>query len=143
MSYRNTAEGSGDLFVDNMCGGPWHFEHPQRVWLRDLNVEGRVTKVFNRAAILWVLGFKSEGCGTMVHSTGPGAQTELLGGLQYPVSGTRPFPPLFINDGGRMSVVLSLFWANEILARETRGGEVRDLSRKMGTRFMHYSAVSK
>lgn len=143
MSYRNTAEGSGDLFVDNMCGGPWHFEHPQKAWLRDLNIEGRETKVFNKAADLWILGYKSEGWGTLVHNTGSQARTELLGGLQYPVSGKRPFPPLAINDGGQMSAVLSLFWANEILAQETQGGDTRELERKPGTRFMHYGALSQ
>jgi hypothetical protein len=135
MSYR-AGPGAGELFVDDMCGGPWHFEHPQKAWIRQLNVEGHHTKVFNRAADLWILGYKSEGSGTLVHNTGPLARTEVLGGEQYPCGGDLK-NPIFVNEGGQMSVTLALFWANETWFRESRAGETRVLTRKPGTRFVH------
>ncbi len=141
MSFRNTAA-CGDLFVDDMCGDPWRFDYPQRVWCRQLNCEnGKQTKIFNRAADLWILGLKTENGTTNLHNTGPQARSEALGGNIYPMN--RWELPALVNDGGQMSVVCSLFWANSLMMLETQQGVTKRLERKPGYRFFAYASLRK
>lgn len=99
------APGSGDLFLDDVVVNPMVFAYPKNVWARQLNIEtigSRTAKVDNRAARLWVLGFKTEGGGPIFRTSGAGA-TELLGGFMLPnVAETES--PAFTCDNARMSL---------------------------------------
>jgi len=137
LGYRNAAPigggALGDLFVDDMCGGPWLFAQPQNAWLRSLNVESDKTKVTNRAATLWVLGYKTEGKGTDF-ILGPGSATEILGGSIY--EGHSTDVPCFLNEGGRLSATLARFWTREVLLRDPRRGAAGEIKTGKGARHV-------
>ena len=136
-SYRSEAA-CGDLFLDDMCGGPYDFAFPQRVWARAMNCEGNQTMITNRGATVWVLGWKSEGNCTVAHNTVAGARTEILGGMIYPAADTTGAPPVFINHGGDLGVVVAFFWAGTRLVEETHGGVTRTFTRASGTSHLHF-----
>ncbi|MGC9505942.1 glycosyl hydrolase family 28-related protein [Baaleninema sp.] len=94
-SYRNTANGTGDLFVQDVTGGPWEFEN-QNVWARQFNPEvtrGGV-RVKNDGGNLWIFGYKTEDEGTLVETLN-GGQTEVIGA--YILNGDFGNIPAFIN----------------------------------------------
>ena len=124
LSYRS-GRGCGTLFVADLCGSPWRFDHPQKVYARGLNCETHDgVKIDNRAADVWLFGYKAEGTATEVR-TGPTARTELLGGLLYPAGGDITKNPSFVNAGGRVSLVHAMFWANKTYMTDTAGGVTR------------------
>jgi hypothetical protein len=84
IAYQNTTQGTGTLFVENVTAKPWRILFPQKVFARQINPEGNMTKINNRGGRLWILGFKTEGTGTNIE-TEQGGATEVLGGLIYPV----------------------------------------------------------
>jgi len=134
LTYRN-GKGCGRLFADDLCGAPLLFEFPQTVWLRGLNCEmGNGLKIDNRAADLWIMGYKAEGVATELRN-GKSARTELLGGLLYPAGGDIEKNPSFINDGGRLSLVHSMFWANRQYIDDTWEGTTK--KHRTEDRFMH------
>jgi len=134
LTYRN-GKGCGRLFADDLCGAPLLFEYPQTVWLRGLNCEmGKGLKIDNRAADLWIMGYKAEGIATELRN-GKSARTELLGGLLYPAGGDIEKNPSFINDGGRLSLVHAMFWANRQYIHDTYGGTTKKY--RTEDRFMH------
>jgi len=124
LTYRN-GKGCGRLFADDLCGSPLLFEYPQQVWLRGVNCEmGEGLKIDNRAADLWMMGYKSEGVATDLRN-GKAARTELLGGILYPAGGDIEINPSFINDGGRLSLVHAMFWANRQYIHDTWDGTTK------------------
>ncbi len=135
MRGYTTGPNCGDLFVDDMLGKPWHFDHPQNVWMRQLNAESKDTKVFNNAARIWILGYKSEGRGTNI-VTGPRAETEVLGGQVYPATPTPDTIPEWENQG-RMSLVHTNFWANSLYIKDQKGGLTRELRIPKSERHIH------
>ena len=97
--YRNRP-GAGPLFLEDVCGGPFHFDH-QTVWARQLNQETEGTHVSNVGGRLWILGYKTERGGTLIE-TAAGGQTELLGGLCYTTSAGK-LAPMFVNTNASVS----------------------------------------
>ena len=136
-SYRSEAA-CGNLFLDDMAGGPYDFAFPQRVWARAMNCEGAQTMITNRGATVWVLGWKSEGNCTVAYNTTVGARTEILGGMIYPATDTTSAPPTFINRGGDLGVMVALFYAGQHLVEETHGGVTRTFTRSSGTSQLHF-----
>ncbi len=115
--------GAGDLFVDDAAGNLYYLDHPQKVFLRALNLEdGSRTNLFNNAADLVVLNHKTEGQGTSIVN-GANGRTEILGGLNYPASGDPKLRPAYINNGGEMTVVQLQWWSQDTCVRETRSGQ--------------------
>jgi len=84
IAYQNTSRGTGTLFVENVAARPWQILFPQKVFARQINPEGNMTKIINKGGVLWILGLKTEGAGTNIDTLQGGA-TEVLGGLIYPV----------------------------------------------------------
>jgi Pectate lyase superfamily protein len=96
-SYSNTAQGTGDLFLDGYVGEQLAVTN-QRAYIQQLNLEAWVNDrrgigafIRNDGGLVSILGFKTENratnAGTFIHTLN-GAQTELLGGLNYFNSGT-------------------------------------------------------
>lgn len=128
--YRS-AFGAGSLFIENVAGAKWQFEHPQTIWARQLNPEGSSLKVMNNGAKLWILGLKTEGKNTVIETKG-GGQTELLGGLLYPAKEIPTTDIAFINHESQVSLVYatsSYFQSGDYTnqVQETRGGVTRTL----------------
>ena len=97
------SDGVGDLYIETGLGDAWFFDHPgQKIWARQLNSEGNPSpKVINVGSKLWVLGFKTERCGTQMDSS-KGAETEVLGAIFYPVRAPND-EPAFRVDNARFS----------------------------------------
>ena len=127
--------GSGDLFVDDVCGGEWRFENPdQRIWARQLNIEsGSETNVVNEGATLWVLGLKTEQERCKIETTA-GGRTELLGAHVYAQSDKKVEPLLRIIDGSAsFACVRQISYNNawyDTVVEETRDGVTRTLTRQ-------------
>ena len=138
MSYRGRP-GCGELFVDDMCGAPWHFAPGQKVWIRELDVESKDPKVYNDGAQLWVLGLKAEGAGTNLVNT-RGARTEVLGGEIHPACRVADDVPMWENTDAALSLVHAIFWANTLYIKDTRRGETKELRLPKGHRFMNLFA---
>ncbi len=124
--------GTGQLFVEDVVGGPWHTANGQQVWMRQINPENPVTKITNEGSDLWILGLKTEKVGTPI-VTRNGGRTELIGGLIYPVNVLPLDQPMFVNDEGSFSAIIgeSAFTFagvdHRVLVDETRNGVLRRL----------------
>lgn len=136
--YQNAAPANGaalgKLFADDVCGWPWLFKEPQQAWLRSLNIESDHLKFDNTAASVWVLGYKTEGDGTEGR-IGPKASLEILGG-QFYCGRAPPLPMFTVEEGGRLSCTVTLFWSKEVLLQETRGGATKTVTVGKGTRVV-------
>ena len=103
-NYRG-AKGAGSLFGENVMIGKWQFEPGQKVWLRQLNTEfTKATRVVNNGAKLWILGLKTEDPHTVIETKG-GGQTEVLGGLIYPVISVPATDVAFVNNESQVSLI--------------------------------------
>lgn len=135
IGYRNTP-GCGPLWGCDLTGKPIRLEHPQKAWFFQVDPEHieRDTRFLNNGGQLWILGCKTEGSLTVVHTLG-GGQTELYGGFFRPSSGYPLGSRLFVTEEG--SALVASFGGNafrddrayQILAEETRNGETRQLTR--------------
>lgn len=105
--YRNTAEGSGDMFVEDTIGAPFHVHHHQRFFGRQINSEFGDQPLFeNRGGDVWMLGFKTEGEMTCLHQTA--GRTEMPGAQFYPLKNRHPVGPAVLNEGGRISAAICM-----------------------------------
>ncbi len=101
--YRNTAKGTGDMFIEDTIGKPIVIAHPQSVWGRSVNCEfGEESLIENHGGTLWMLGYKTEG--EMVCIENKGGKTEVLGALLYPLRKPKADAPMLVNDGGVISI---------------------------------------
>ena len=134
--YRNTTNGTGDLFVTDVSGAPFFITN-QRAWMRQVNPEGgadftdpdKPAKIINDGGRLWVLGLKTEDVGTWVRTIN-GGTTEVLGA--YKVGGgttTGIDNAAFVTIDSDISVALAEIAPGaggfEHFYAETRGGVTR------------------
>lgn len=136
MSGRYHNSNNGDLFIEDVVGGPFRFSN-QNVWARQLNQETDTqatideAKIVNDGGNLWILGLKTERPGTIIQTIN-GGQTEVIGGFIYS-TGAKKTEPAFINQESSLSlagVVERNFNGNpfQIWLQETKNNETRTLS---------------
>lgn len=77
-----TCKKTGDLFLEDVATDGMQFNPGQHVWARQLNVENEGTHITNDGGTLWVLGYKTERGGTLLHTKNGGA-SEILGNFSY------------------------------------------------------------
>jgi hypothetical protein len=142
ITYRSTSV-AGPLFVEDVSGGRWRFDHRQDIWARQLNPENPDLEILNNGANLWILGLKTEIPSTNI-VTKAGGRTELLGGLLYPgigyewlemPKGISPECPAFINHEASHSLIYAVTAHSDnanwqIQIKETRDGETKLLKKK-------------
>ncbi|MGW6276250.1 glycosyl hydrolase family 28-related protein [Kribbella sp. NPDC055071] len=146
-AYQNGVAGTGDLFIEDVCGAGYTIGHPQRVFARQFNAEGPVQKVINLGGTLWILGMKTErisdvgGVGGII-DTESGGKTELLGALLYPVEKLIPTDQIsFLIRDSKASFIYANSVHNPVVAdpavadgdvkvqiREIQQGVTRDLT---------------
>ena len=81
-NYRSLpAGGSGDVYLEDVVGGPWEFNY-QDVWARQFNIEGPGFNCINRGGTVWALGVKTEQKGE-IFRVEDGGRTEVLGAFHY------------------------------------------------------------
>ncbi len=120
----------GEMFLEDVGGDDFRFRK-QCMWARQLNIENEGTHLTNDGGDVWVLGYKTERGGTLVHTLG-GGRTEILGGFTYTTTAGK-LAPMFVNHE---SSVWAFFGEvcytgdpfTQIIA-ETRGGVTRMLGR--------------
>jgi hypothetical protein len=135
----SNAQGAGELFIDDLCGAPLLFKHPQQVWIRGLNMESGDLMLTNTAATLWILGLKTEGSG-VVMELGKDSATEILGGLMYPAGGDYA-KPAFRSQGGRFFASQCLFGPKQEYMEEQVGGKTKLYKLKDGEdRFIDFAS---
>lgn len=127
-AYRTGPSGTGDLYIEDVVGHSFLFRN-QKVWARQFNVEGDGVHVENDGGIVWILGYKTEGGGTLVKTVG-GGKTEIIGGFSYTV-GKITDDPMFLIDNSEASISFSetCFTGTPfpLIVREIRNGETREM----------------
>ena len=127
-AYRTGKNGTGDVYLEDVVGHGFHFRK-QSVWARQFNIEGDGTHLSNDGGTMWVLGYKTEGGGTLLE-TKNGGKTELLGGFSYTV-GNIDESPMFVVDNSQASLSFSevCFTGKPfpIILRETKNGVVKSV----------------
>ena len=96
----------GKLFAEDVGGADWHFDHPQRVWVRQWNPESHAAGpcIHSRGATIWALGFKTEYESQKLLAEA-GAATEILGAFIYPLGKIPADRPVFENRNSRIALV--------------------------------------
>ena len=120
-----TGAADGRLFAEDIGGADWHFDHPQRVWVRQWNPESHAAGpcIHSRGATIWSLGFKTE-YGSQKLLAEAGAATEILGAFIYPLGQIPADRPIFENRNSRIALVYgnSVYHANHKLPILDVGG---------------------
>jgi hypothetical protein len=127
-------QGNGPLFVEDVSTDDVRVRPGRRVWARQLNVENEGTHVTNDGGSLWVLGFKTERGGTLLH-TKYHSRSEILGGFSYTTTAGK-LAPMFVTDDAAAFAFFGEVCYNSdpfsSLIHETRGGVMRAVKRGEG-----------
>ena len=127
LTFSHKAEG-GELFFEDFVTHDLKLTK-QRVWARQLNVENEGTHVVNEKCDLWVLGYKTERGGTLLH-TRNGGRSEILGGFSYTTTAGK-LAPMFVTDNSSVFTFFSeVCYSGDpfaTLIRETRKDETRSI----------------
>ena len=120
----------GEVFLEDLVGDDFRFRK-QRVWARQLNIENEGTHLTNDGGDVWVLGYKTERGGTLVHTLGSG-RTEILGGFSYTTTAGK-LAPMFVNENSSVWTFFgeTCFNGDPFLSiiKETRGGVTKTLGK--------------
>jgi Pectate lyase superfamily protein/Concanavalin A-like lectin/glucanases superfamily len=127
----SNAAGCGRLFLEDVGGADWRFEHPQRVWARQWNPESHASGpcILSQGATLWCLGFKTEYESLKLAASNM-AQTEILGAFIYPLGKVPEDRPIFSNQDSRMAVIYgtSVYQSNhKIHIRDQKGDKILNI----------------
>ena len=130
LHFTPRAEG-GEIFAEDFVTHGLRLRK-QRMWARQLNVENEGTHLLNDAGDFWVLGYKTERGGTLLHTLG-GARSEVLGGYSYTTTAGK-LAPMFVNEGSSLFALFTEVCYNgdpfAVIVRETHGGETREVARE-------------
>lgn len=129
--YENTAQGTGDFFVEDVIFSRLLMNHPQHLYARQLNMEfASESFLVNNGGSAWILGYKTEGKNGSPIENLNGGWLELFGGFFYANDG-KPTVPLILN---RDSHLTANFKDNSggnrypVHVRDIRGSDTRDFS---------------
>ena len=100
------AESCGKLFMEDIGSADFHFDHPQKVWVRQWNPESHDDGpcILSHGATIWCLGFKTAFESSKLWAEA-GAQTEILGAFIYPMGKIPEDRPIFKNTDSKMSLI--------------------------------------
>ena len=130
FSYLPTVKEPGNLFI-NDCTGKFTIFKNQKVWARQLNIEGDSqadpsieAKILNDNAQVWILGLKTEDQGTVIKTIN-GGKTELLGTLHVGSGKSNKDNPRFVTEDASFSAAGVYGGGFTLLASEIRNGMMR------------------
>lgn len=127
--------GTGPLFLEDVSTFNLRLKPGQRVWARQLNVENEGTHLTNDGADLWVLGYKTERGGTLLHTKG-GGRSEIFGNFSYTTTAGKLAPMFVTEDASAFAFFHEVCYSGDpfaVLVREIRGGVVRQVDRGEGS----------
>ena len=129
-----THKGKGPLFLEDVATGGLKFQPGQKVWARQLNVENEGTHVRNDGAALWVLGYKTERGGTLLHTLG-GGRSEVFGTFSYTTTAGKLAPMFLTEDSAAFAFFAEVCYTGDpftTLIREKRKGVIKEVKRGDG-----------
>ena len=141
-AYSGNAKGSGPLFIEDICAGPWDFINPIEVWAWQWNPEVDTYQVKANGGRFWVCGWKTEGNGTQFVLKD--SVLELLGAVVYPHNMQDGIPMFRFTDSAVAMLVRYCSYggagskdrAHDVKVIETRGGETRE-TKQIEERLFH------
>lgn len=139
LKFTARAEG-GELFAEDFVTHGLEIRK-QRVWARQLNIENEGTHLSNDASDLWVLGYKTERGGTLLH-TRAGGRSEVLGGFSYTTTAGKLAPMFVTDEASVFAFFAEVCYSGDPFAtilRETRRGESREIKRGAGDTLPYVS----
>lgn len=127
----STSVAGGKLFAEDIGGADWHFDHPQRVWVRQWNPESHAAGpcIHSVGATIWCLGFKTEYESQKLLAE-KGAATEILGSFIYPLGKIPEDRPIFENRDSQIALVYgtSVYHANHrVHVRDVQGNNTKTI----------------
>ncbi len=117
----------------------------QSVWARQLNIENEGTHLTNDGGTLWVLGYKTERGGTLLH-TKAGGKSEIFGNYSYTTTAGKLAPMFRTEDASVFAFFNEVCYSGDpfaTLLSETRGREAKTLKRDAGWPTPYVSAPAK
>ncbi|MBP7053751.1 MAG: hypothetical protein KBE65_22295 [Phycisphaerae bacterium] len=126
--------GRGDLFMEDLCTHKLRVNLLQNAWARQLNVENQGTHVTNEGGRLWILGYKTERGGTLIH-TKDGGQTELFGTFSYTTTAGKLAPMFVTEDASTFAYFNEVCYSGDPFATlvcETRDDVTKTVRRGQG-----------
>ena len=114
--------GKGDIFFEDVCSSDLRFKPGQSIWARQLNIENEGTHMTNTGGRLWVLGYKTERGGTLVH-TSAGGSSEIFGNFSYTTTAGKLAPMFVTEDASVFAFFNEVCFSGDpfqTLIRETR-----------------------
>ncbi len=127
------SKGRVTIFFEDVAGHDLAVKN-QRVFARQLNIENEGTHFLNDGGTAWVLGYKTERGGTLVHTL-KGGRTEVLGGFSYTTTAGK-LAPMFVNENASLFTFFSeVCYSGDpfaTLIRETRNDETKTVGRGEG-----------
>lgn len=124
----------GDAFFEDVATDDLRLNPKQKSWARQLNIENEGTHFTNDGGNAWILGYKTERGGTLIH-TKNGGRTELFGTFSYTTTAGKLAPMFDTDDASVFAMFNEVCFTGDpfaILIRERRGGEVRTVPRGKG-----------
>lgn len=117
----------------------------QSVWARQLNIENEGTHLTNDGGNLWVLGYKTERGGTLLH-TKAGGRSEIFGNYSYTTTAGKLAPMFRTEDGSVFAFFNEVCYSGDpfaALLSDTRGKETKTVKRDAGWPTPYVSAPAK
>lgn len=130
IGARVFSRGTGTLFLEDVAGHELAVKG-QKVFARQLNIENEGTHLLVDGGTAWVLGYKTERGGTLVH-TRSGGRTEVFGTFSYTTTAGKLAPMFLTEDSSVFAYMDEVCYTNDpfaVLVRETRGKETRVVGR--------------
>lgn len=133
LRFTARADG-GEVFAEDFVTHGLSLRN-QRFWARQLNIENEGTHLSNHSGDLWILGYKTERGGSVLHAIG-GGRNEILGGFSYTTTAGK-LAPMFVNEESQVFAYFGEVCFNgdpfATLIRESRGSETRVVKPGAGT----------
>ena len=124
-----TCKKAGDLFIEDVVTDDMRFNPGQQVWARQLNVENQGTHITNDGGKLWVLGYKTERGGTLLH-TKNGGISEILGNFSYTTTAGKLAPMFRTDDATVFAFFNEVCYSGDpfqVFVQETRGTQSKTI----------------
>ena len=133
-SHSITLAGKGRLFLEDVGTSNFRVKAGQRVWARQLNIENEGDHLTNNGGDVWVLGYKTERGGTLLH-TRSGGKSEVFGTISYTTTAGKLAPMFVTTDAKVFAFLAEVCYTGDpfaTLIRETQGRVVREVKRGDG-----------
>ena len=125
----------GDVFLEDVCTHDLRVNPGQKVWARQLNVENEGTHLTNDGGQVWVLGYKTERGGTLLHTMGQG-RSEIFGNFSYTTTAGKLAPMFVTEDASVFAFFNEVCFSGDpfkTFISETRHGTTRRVKRDAGS----------